>query len=176
MTTWRLPHRRRGDLLHRPEGKGGLALRSSTSEAGFTLLELVLTIAIIVLLGLMIGPRLMNAYPRVSLESEAIRLRADLGYAQQLAISRNRTHRITFDTAQNLIAIYRVESSESAVLISQRTLGGGIDLVHSTFTLGNVNFNSLGEPSEGGTVTLQAPNGSTMTVTVTPGTGLATLQ
>jgi Tfp pilus assembly protein FimT len=176
MTMERLGHWRRGDLLPRPEGKGGLALRSSTSKAGFTLLELVLTIAIVIVLGLLIGPRLINAYPRVTLESEAIRLRTDLGYAQQLAISRNRTHRVSFDAVQDVVSIYRVESAESAVLVSERTLAGRIDLVRSSFTLGYVEFNCLGEPSEGGAVELQAADGSTMTVSVTPGTGLATLE
>jgi Tfp pilus assembly protein FimT len=176
MTTWRQQPPQRGGAPRCPEGRGGLLRRDARHAAGFTLLELVLTIAIIILLGLMIGPRLMNAYPRVSLESEAIRLRADLGYAQQLAISRNHTHRVVLDATQELVSIYRVESPGPSVLVSERKLAGGIDLKQSTFTLGYVNFNSLGEPSEGGTVTLQAPNGSTMTVTVTPGTGLATLQ
>lgn len=149
--------------------------RSRTTSGGFTLLELVLTIAIIGLLALLVMPRLLNAYPRLAAKSEGIRLRADLAYAQQLAIAHNQTHRVTFDTGGERVSIYRVEGAPPHGLISERTLTGGVDLVGCSFAGGYVEFNSLGEPSEGGSVLLRGAGGETVTVTVAPGTGLVTV-
>ena len=143
------------------------------SRGGFTLLELILTIAIIVLLGLVIGPKLMNAYPRVAVKSEGIRLRADLAYAQQLAITNNDTYCVEPKVAYNQVAIYRGKTPPA--LVSERELPRGVELVSNSFDPGYVEFSSLGEPSEGGTVVLAGADGSTVTVTLKPGTGLVTL-
>ncbi len=144
-------------------------------RGGYTLLELVLTIAIITLLTLLVVPRLMNASPRIAAESEGIRLRADLAYTQQLAIAHNRAHRVVFDSTNERIIIERAEGA-GYVTVSQRELASGVNLVGSTFTDGQVEFNLLGEPSEGGTVTLCGSDGATVTVTVKPGTGLVTVE
>jgi len=147
-----------------------------TSRGGFTLLELILTIAIIVILALLVVPKIMNAYPRVAVESEGIRLRADIAYAQQLAISNSRSHRVIFDSLGERVRICRVEG-ENLVSVSERELANRVDLASTTFAGGYVEFNLLGEPSAGGTVTLHGVDGPAVTVTVTvkPGTGLVTV-
>ncbi len=145
-------------------------------RGGYTLLELVLTIAIITLLTLLVVPRLINASPRIAVESEGIRLRADLAYAQQLAIAQSRAHRVLFKSSQEAISIYRVETPKPPALVVERSLGHGIDLVGCTFQSELLEFNLLGEPSEGGTVTLCGSDGATVTVTVKPGTGLVTVE
>ena len=152
------------------EGLSGVRAR----RGGFTLLELILTIAIIVLLGLLIGPKLMNAYPRVAAKSEGIRLRADFAYAQQLAITNNDMYWVEPKVAQNYVAIYRGKTP--AVLVCERALPRGVQFVSNSFDPGYVEFSSLGEPSEGGTVVLAGADGSTVTVTVKPGTGLVILE
>ena len=148
--------------------------RQARRGAGFSLLELVLTIAIIVLLGMLLGPKLMNAYPKVAVESEGIRLRSDLAYAQQLAISSSSIHRVIFDTVNDRIIIYHVKGA-NLTLVSQRDLANSVNLAHSTFTNGYVEFNMLGEPSQGGQVTLNGARGTTIRVTVKAGTGLASV-
>ena len=149
--------------------------RRARRVAGFTLIELILTIAIVVLLGMLLGPKLMNAYPKVAVESEGIRLRADLAYAQQLAIAHNQNYRIIFDSAYDRIIIQRLQIGGppgSWTFVSQRDLASGVDLVASTFTGGRVDFNLLGEPSEPGTVTLRGRDHTVVRVTVKPGTGM----
>ena len=85
---------------------------TSTRASGFTLLELILTISIIVLLGLLLVPKLMNATPRLAVESEGIRFKADVAYAQQTAIAHNRACRLVFDldSERVLIETYNGES------------------------------------------------------------------
>ena len=144
------------------------------SRGGFTLLELILTIAIIVLLALLIAPKLMDAYPGVAVKSEGVRLRADLAYTQQLAITHSETCWLEPKVAENRISIYRGKTP--AVLVAERALSDGVRLVSTTFAPGYVEFSSLGEPSDGGSVVLAGANGSTVTVTVKPGTGLVTLE
>jgi len=134
------------------------------------MLELVLTIAIIALLALLVVPRLMSASPRLAAESEGIRLRADLAYAQQLAINEARAYKVIVDTAHERVAIQRRDEG-TYTTASQRTLGHGVDLESSTFTDGAVVFDMLGAPSEGGTVVLRGTDSSAVTVTVKPGTG-----
>jgi len=145
------------------------------SPSGFTLLELVLTISLIMLVALMVGPKLMNAYPRVNLKSEGIRLRSDLTYAQQLAITHNRSYRVRFKASLNTVTIYRVEIPLPPALVSERTLPNGTKIAGSSFSLGYVEFNGLGEPSEGGNVVLVSSKGTTLSVIVSPGTGHVTL-
>lgn len=142
---------------------------------GLTVLELILTMAIVMLLALLVVPRLMNASPRLAAQSEGIRVRADLGYAQQLAIAHARAHRVVFDNINERVVVQRWDDYQY-VTVTQRDLSGGVDLVTSTFTNGSVQFNLLGEPSEGGAVTLQGPDGTSVTVTVAPGTGLAMVE
>jgi len=144
------------------------------SRRGFTLIELILTISIIVLLALLVAPKIMNAYPRVAAKSEGLRLRADLTYAQQLAITNSQKHRVSFDTVTEHIRISRVDGA-NLVTVSEREIENGVDLVMGTFAGGYVEFNVLGEPSAGGTVTLRGTDGTAVTVTVKPGTGLVTV-
>jgi Tfp pilus assembly protein FimT len=145
------------------------------SRHELTLLELILTMAIVMLLALLVVPRLMNASPRIAAESEGIRVRADLAYAQQLAIAHARTHRVVFDTINERVVVQRWDDYQF-VTVTQRDLGSGVELATSTFTNGSVQFNLLGEPSEGGAVTLHGPDGTSVTVTVAPGTGLAIVE
>jgi prepilin-type N-terminal cleavage/methylation domain-containing protein len=144
--------------------------RAQRRSGGFTLLELVLTIAIIVLLALMVVPRLMSASPRLAAENEGMRLRADLAYAQQIAINEACAHKVVIDSTNDRVTIQRRDGA-SYTTTTERTLGQGVSIQSSTFTGGAVVFNLLGEPSEGGTIVLRGTNGSTVTVTVTPGTG-----
>lgn len=147
-------------------GDGGTNRRAG----GFTLLELILTISIIVLLGLLLVPKLMNATPRLAVKSEGIRFKADVAYAQQTAIAHNSPCRIVFEPGAErvLIQTYNGESYEAH---RERLLGGGVDLVNTTFADNTLIFNRLGEPSEGGTITLHGSDGTAATVTVAPGTG-----
>jgi competence protein ComGD len=141
-----------------------------TRAGGFTLLELVLTISIIVLLALLVVPKLMNATPRLAVESEGIRLKADAAYAQQAAIARNSAYRLVFDRGSERVLIQSYDGS-AYCLEQERRLPGAVDLVSTTFEGDCVTFNGLGEPSEGGTVKFQGSDGTIVTVTITPGTG-----
>ena len=143
-------------------------------KAGMTLLELVLTVSIIVLLGLLVVPKLMNATPRLAAESEAVRVRADLSYAQQLAIAHNTPCRVVFDTlGHRIVVLERVEGTFTT--ISERRLERGVTMASVTLTESTVTFNELGEPDNGGVVNLKATDGSLVSLTVAPGTGSVTV-
>jgi Tfp pilus assembly protein FimT len=137
---------------------------------GLTLLELVLTVSIIVLLALLVVPKLMNATPRLAVESEGIRFKADIAYAQQAAIAHNRAYRLVFDCGDERVLIEAYDG-EAFTVERERRLGGSVDLVSTTFDGDLVTFDRLGVPSDGGTVTLHGSDGTAATVTITPGTG-----
>ncbi|MBN1918210.1 MAG: prepilin-type N-terminal cleavage/methylation domain-containing protein [Verrucomicrobia bacterium] len=143
-------------------------------KAGMTLIELVLTISIIVLLALLLVPKLMNAAPHLAAASEGLRARADLDYAQQLAIAHNTPCRVVFDRSGGRI-VMQERIAGTFTTISERQLDLGVTISSSTIADDTVTFDELGEPDNAGTVSLRAPNGSVVTVTVAPGTGAVTV-
>jgi prepilin-type N-terminal cleavage/methylation domain-containing protein len=139
-------------------------------RAGMTLIELVLTISIIVLLALLLVPKLMNATPRLAVESEGIRARVDLNYAQQLAIAHNAPCQVVFDKAGGRVLVTeRIAGTFTTVL--GRHLDNGVTITGTTLDAGTVTFDELGEVDKAGTVTLKGTDGSIVTVTVEIGTG-----
>jgi Tfp pilus assembly protein FimT len=143
-------------------------------KSGLTLIELVLTIAIIVLLAFLLVPKLMNRTPRLAVEAEAVRIRADLQYAQQLAIARNAPCRVVFEQGTDRVIIMQsVDGSFETV--SKRQLPDTVTLMNTTLTANTITFDELGEPDRGGQVKLLGPGPSLVTVTIEPGTGFVTV-
>jgi Tfp pilus assembly protein FimT len=139
-------------------------------QAGMTLIELVLTISIIMLLALVFVPKLMNAAPRLAVESEGIRARADLQYAQQLAIAHNAPCQVVFDKPSGGILI-KERVGGTFTTVSERCLEHGVRIGFTTFAAATVTFDELGTPDRTGTLCLAGTDGSVVTVVVAPGTG-----
>lgn len=158
--------------------KGFDSFSSPTEQrkiSGFSFLEVILVIVIISLIVLIILPIFTNFIPNVALESEARKLKADIRYVQQLAISSSMTHRMKFDIASNLYKIYSVDQANKETFIGKKEIENRIDLVSTNFLNDELDFTSLGEPSEGGTILLGNSKGQSATAAVTPSTGIVTI-
>ena len=105
----------------------------------------------------------------------------DIRYAQQLAITRQVAHGVSFDPSGETYFVYRQNTSnivkdpatQKPLSISYATGKFlGINLVSATFVLplNSVEFNSLGAPASGGAVTLSF-NGIAKTIQVEANTG-----
>jgi MSHA pilin protein MshC len=145
---------------------------------GFTLIELVMVIVLLGILAAFVAPNLGNI---TSTKAGAFsdKLRADIRYAQNLAMTQNQRVRVTFAANSYSITIAGNPIADPATGRNYPvTLGvgdyAGISLAN-TFGGSYVEFDSLGVPYDGGGVLLVnrsvtvAPVGQAITVTVQTG-------
>lgn len=153
-------------------------------EAGLTLIEMIVVLVIIGIVAAVSLSSLSFDLPGSRLEVAARRLRADIRYAQELAISRSLPHRVRFATNENRYEIINnvgefardpFTGRDFTVTLNQGefrgvTLDPSVILSCPDEPLPCVGFNSLGVPTGGGVITLKA-SGATESVTVVANTG-----
>lgn len=149
-----------------------------TDRSAFTLVELVITFLICAILAAAAAPKYLNAYHRYRVNAAAQRIKTDVEFARQQAITRSKSHTVRFDPAAEtyaLLEIVDIDRGGSTYLIdlaevpfevnlSAATFGGSTDLV----------FDHYGLPANGGTITV-ASSVYQQTVTVNADTGKASV-
>lgn len=159
-------------------------------QKGFTLVETVVMLLILGVLAVVAIPRLGNmAGTRGS--ATARKLQSDIGYAQNLAMTRDLPHRVYFNTAPAPASGYAVvndadgdgtwgEAGEFAR--DPANSGGNLSVTLNTGNYAGVaisggslagtfvGFNTLGAPTAGGTVIVSG-GGVSQTVVLQPQTG-----
>ena len=174
------------DLTYPPRGlcrsfiEEGTASDLPRPRRGFTIVEILIVLVIMKIAALTALP-MMSSASSVQIRSAASMIAADLEYAKSMAISRGQNYSVRFD--QNAES-YQVEDQGNNVI--QHPIKKGFDylvdfgndtrLTRVDITGANfggnpdVEFDSMGSPDSGGTVSLQA-GGTTVTITVEPITG-----
>jgi len=153
--------------------------------SGFTLIELVMVIVLIGIIAIAAAPKLGNV---TSTNAAALRdkLRADLRYAQDLAMTRNQRYRLYINSApaptpNGYAVVYDasggawssfgiVQNPDSSGSLSVPLNSGQFSGITVASTVNPIEFNSLGKPS-GGAATITVSPGS-YTISVTAETGL----
>ncbi len=149
-----------------------------TKWNGFTLIEIIVVIVIISIAALLVLP-MMGSAGDIQVRAAADMIAADLEYAKSMAISRQKTYKVIFNTTAesyrledpNGIITHPVNAGEPyAVNFKADSRVSQVNINSVSFAGSEVDFDSLGSPSSGGVVTLKA-GGKTVTVSVEAATG-----
>jgi prepilin-type N-terminal cleavage/methylation domain-containing protein len=141
---------------------------------GFTLLEMILVLAIIAVAGMIIGPMWSQSIPGWHLDSETRRLVNDLNKAQQMAKANQQDYGIRLDLSTDGYYYGQGSGPSFAAFDSYYFKGGVIISGVSTWDPQNdIIFDHLGAPKVTNYVqiTLQDKKGKEMRISVQPVTG-----
>ncbi len=154
-------------------------------QRGFTLIELVMVLVLIAILAAFVAPKLGDV---TTTKAGAFhdKLRADVRYAQNLAMTQNQRYRVYFNTAPSPNPGYAVVNDANgdgwgvtgANEFAQNPAGGNLSvtlnagdyagITVSTPAGGFIEFNSLGVPTAAAILTI-TPGGQTVTITAQTG-------
>ena len=148
------------------------------TSGAFSLLEVILVLAIIAIAAVIAVPRYARALVRYRAETAARRLAADLEYARTLAHHASGNQAVVFDTAADGYTLTGRTDPDRAGQPYTVALAGDpyrADLVAADFGgTASVTFDAYGTPDSGGTVRLEVGDYA-FTVTVDGQSGDITL-
>lgn len=159
-------------------GRDVLAL-ADRSRRAFSLLELILVLAIVAIVGAIAAPRYATALQRYRLELAANRVAADIHLTRSLARATGATAHISFATSSSTYAIAGITSTDRAgeafgVDLSREPFGVAIQSVDFAGT-STLTIKGFGVPTSGGSIRLT--RGSlTKVITVASGSGEVSVQ
>ena len=168
-------------------GEGMLARRHA-----FTLIEVLMVVAIMGLAGMVVVPQMLNA-SSLGVQAAARAVVGDTLYLQSNAIASQRERQLRFNVGENWYGLYDISDSENPVMLEANWVGNGVgdntyridfgkdsrfegvSIVSANFG-GNtyLDFDSLGSPLTGGNVLLQG-DGFQIRVSIAPFTGRVTI-
>jgi len=152
--------------------------RRPTSREGFSLVELMLTLAIVSVLAVMAVPRYAQALRRYELDLAARRVAQDLKLARDQSRLTEQSQTVTFsaDTGRYILAgMSDPDRPEQTYSVDLGDSPYGVKLVQADFCGSPaVTFNGFGLPGSGGQVIL-SHSGSYRTVLLDGETGEASL-
>ncbi|MBI5016678.1 MAG: prepilin-type N-terminal cleavage/methylation domain-containing protein [Deltaproteobacteria bacterium] len=123
------------------------------TRAGFTLVELIVTIAILGVLGLLTVPQLFANLPRFRVNGAAKMLAGELQLTRMKAVSTNRIHYLTFDLTAQTVTIAEDAGGGGRTTLKTVSLA-------STFPGAVFGYNSVPAPSGSGTISAAVAFGS----------------
>ncbi len=153
--------------------------RATTTKGGFSLLEVLLVLAIVAIFAAVAAPRYGRASGRYRADLAARRVMADLRLAQSSAKAASSSRTVSFSTATDQYQLSNVPALDGAsanytVVLSVPPYRA--DLTSVNFDGGSqVIFTGWGLPDKGGTVALSA-GAEQRTVVVDGATGRISLQ
>lgn len=155
------------------------------NRKGFTLIELIMVIVVIGIMAAVVAPRLGS----VSTSKAAAfreKLRADIRYAQNLAMTQNRRYRVYFNGNPAPNPGYAVVNDSNAnstwgeagefamdpasgTNLSIALNTGKYEGITAASTVNPIEFNTLGKPTGGATTVTVSPGGYTVAITAETG-------
>jgi type IV fimbrial biogenesis protein FimT len=151
---------------------------SGAHRRAFTLVELVVVVLLMGILTAVAAPRFNAALSRSRVEAACQRIKTDLAWARQTALTKSATQSVQFFTSPARYTVTGVadldrQANAYSVALDDATYRSSIQ----SATLGAdaiVQFNRYGQPDSGGTITVRSGS-VTRTVTVDAATGGASV-
>ena len=135
------------------------------SGAGFTLIEILIVIAVIGIISAISMSVYVNMRPNLNLSSEIRDTVTDLRYAQQLAVTEQVIYAVNFNIVLNQ---YTITNTNSGQIIKTKNINSPISIQSvNDLTDNTVNFNVAGAAIETGTIVL-TNNELTSTIEIKP--------
>ena len=131
------------------------------------LMDLLVTISIIVLLSTIAIPYLRKYQPNLKLNAAARDLTTDLRYAQQLTVTEQKVHLVSFDLPHDKYYILKIDTATTTV----KTVNLDAELSFkqiSGLTDNQVVFNYYGGVSQSGQIVLTNVNNVDATINIKP--------
>jgi type IV fimbrial biogenesis protein FimT len=145
--------------------------RHSLPDAGFTLVELLITLVLVGIVLSMAVPALSGWLDNSNLKAGARTMASDVAFMRESALSSGKTHRITFNAGANQYTL-RWDSDGAGTYAdvpnypALRTLsdsGSGVRI--TSVSQSTINFTARGTINPFGTVVITNNRGSTATIT-----------
>ncbi|MGD8345109.1 MAG: GspH/FimT family pseudopilin [Desulfobacterales bacterium] len=136
---------------------------------GFTLMELMVTIAIVAILATIAVPNYIAWLPKRNLRSSAIDVQSAIQLAKMTAIRENTSVSLRFNTgSENYQAFIDADAdgNPDGTIFRSKEMSPGIDLTSTGFVSDTLTFNSRGLASAAGTINLSNSLGQNLTVDV----------
>ncbi len=160
-----------------PSNRRTVLVGRRRTGAGFTMLDLVVTLLIIGILAAVSAPRFAGSLHRARADSAATRIRADLHLARKRAIAASGAQTVQFVPQENLYRLPQLSDLDHRGQMYQVLLGQApYQVALSEVDLGEgqqIVFDHYGMPDRGGTITVRSGRYE-QTVTIDATTGRIT--
>jgi type II secretion system protein H len=140
---------------------------------GFTLIELMVVIAIVAIMAGVMAPSFMQWRDRSKVQGDASNLRAAFETAKLRAIKHNTNVVVTFPDTTSFQAFIDTNNNGAQdageETLFNRTLAPGVTITNNTFAGNDMAFNPRGMangPNSTGTITMTSPGGERYSVVV----------
>ena len=142
------------------------------NSSGFTLIELIIAMAVFAILAAIAIPNYIGWLPKRHLQSSAVAVQAAINLAKITAIRENTDVVLTFDPANESYLAFIDTDEDGSQDTGERTIRNkrmspGINLQSTTLTDDKLTFNSRGLADAGGDITLINRRGEDRTINVT---------
>lgn len=137
-----------------------------SDKSGFSLAEILMAIAIVAIAASISVPFFQTISLTLNLNAAGRDLAVDLRYAQQLAVTIQDNHQVSFDLIGNSYVISNIETGE---ILKTRNIKSPITIQSiADLPANTVIFNATGAANSTGTIILSNPNNKLITITIKP--------
>ena len=146
-------------------------------ESGLTLMELMVTIAIVAILASIAIPNYIGWMPKKRLQSDALEIQSSIQLAKLAAVKTNASVVLSFNPAGDDYSIFADDGSGGGIAgngiqegaertLRSRQMTAGVDLLNTTFAGNTFRFDSKGLANASGDINIKSNNNMSRKISV----------